>query len=438
MVLLAGPGPIFAFHGLFPTTYGARPAGMGGASTAVGGSPLDLALNPAHLAREGNLFEAGLALNFARLDYEDRFLDPATGAHYQSHRQSHPIAPFPALGLSLGSGSYGWGLALYLVGGGGGQYDDLLRSPTADQNLAAQPGPLRENVDFRFMLLKLSPGFAFALTKNLRLGLTIDAAFARMFLDRETRDASGLRVLSGGIHYRSDPVLAPGFKLGALWQATPALRFGYAYESALSLHFDGELRVDSASVVSPEYARVSRSMRWPDRHGAGLSLELDRWIFAVDLRYIGWSQFFRSTRFVLEESRLSLPTGSPSNQFAMRFGWRDQWIIGSGLEYNADVIVLRGGYSYGRTPIAGAGASPFLGATTEHHLSAGAGVAIGSGLLNVAVERAFEKRVKGEAFSDWWLSRALVFEPETIRPAGFLFSRSTSVWTVTAGWQTPI
>ncbi len=430
---LARPAP--AFHGLLPVAYGARAAGMGGAVTALGGSALDLTVNPAHLARNSDYLDLSLAANFARLEYDDRYIDAKSGVAYESARRAHPVAPFPAMAYSNGSGRFGWGVALYLVGGGGGEFNDLPRAPAADRATASENLLLSESIRFRFMLAKLSPGVAVALTERLRLGVAFDIAYARQFLDRELRDAARTRTLPGGVHYRSDPAVAPGFKVGALYRFRSNLHLGYAYESALRLPLDGDLFVDSNQIQLPQRARVSRDLGWPDRHSAGFAWSADRLTLSFDVRFTPWSSHFRSMRFVLAENRVALPLGVNSNQFVMNLRWRDQWVYGAGLEYDFDRLQLRGGYSYGRSPISARGASPFLGATTEHHLSAGLSVKAGAGRIHFAVERAFARRLQGAPLADWWLSRALVNDGAEIRFANFEFSRDTSVWMLAVGWQ---
>lgn len=432
VLAVAYPVRLLALHGLNPVAYGARQAGMAGAFSAIGGSVLDLEGNPAHLGRAGGLAEAGLSVSFARLEYDDRYLDPVDGAAYWTGNQTNVVAPFPWAGLIGGDADFGWGLAVY-TRAAGGVFQDLPRRYAADRALTARGRNqlAYEDVAFRLFQVRLSSGVAGGWGR-LRLGATADIIHARNTLDRESRDASGSFVLPGGLHYRSDPSLTFGGKIGLTYELSRHWRAGLAYTPMTVLHLDGALRTDGDDLQFYE-TRVSRRMRWPARTTAGLAFESGDWSFGFDVRYYQWQSALRNMRFDLEDPRVVTPVGVAVNSFAMRLHWRDQIVPAVGVERRFDGFALRCGYSYGATPITPEGVTPFLGATTEHHVSAGAGIRSGDTDWNVALEYAFPRRVTASRTSDWSLSRQLVFADGTVRPALFEHSRSTRVISVYLG-----
>jgi long-chain fatty acid transport protein len=422
-----------AFHGLSPVAYGARQGGMGGAFSAIGGSVLDLEGNPAHLGRAGTIAELGGAVSFARLEYDDRYLDPGDGIGYWTQNRSQPVAPFPYAGFVTGDEDFGWGFGVYTQAGGG-FVEDLPRRYAADRTLAPRGANLiaQEDVAFRLLHVRGSLGAAGGWSR-LRIGATADVIYARNMLDRELRDPTGSVVLPGGIHYRSDPSISFGGKVGLTYDLARSWRIGLAYTPMSTFHLDGELRVDGEA-FQPHPTRVSRRMRWPARTTAGVAYESGPWSVGLDLRYIQWASAMGAMRFELEDARVITPIGVPVNSFAMRLAWRDQLVVAAGVERRMDGFALRGGYSYGRTPLTPEGAGPFLGATTEHHLSLGFGIGGSEGFeWNVAAEYGFSKRLRGAPTSDWNLTRQLVFEDGGVRPALFQHSRSTRVLTIYAG-----
>jgi long-chain fatty acid transport protein len=442
---------IHAFNGLFPIAYGARQAGMGGAFTGVGGSILDLESNPAHLGRrEDASFEMGMGVHNVLLEYDDTKINPNPDYAYTNQIRETPKALFPYIGYASPINStMGWGIAAYLQGGGGGEFSKIRRitpggktineltGNTVDIPILGNTTQVEENISFRFMNFKVTPGVGFQWGK-FGLGLGLDLAFSQMGLRREIKDLTGNIVIPGGFRYQSNPTIGYGGKLGMTWRFSERWLLGYNYTTKNHFHLDGKMRVDSYNPMRNRDIGVSRYMEWPDRHSLGISYQGESWLFSMDLRFIPWSETFSRTYFDLEEAWIETPIGVESNIINFNLQWSNQTVIALGTEYKwSEWLKLRTGYNYGRTPISSKGVNPFLGATTEHNLSAGFTVTDDSRQYHFAAQHGFVGRVSGSNTSDWTIAKSII-SPESIQLGQFQHSKATRVYSVYFGIEQKI
>lgn len=436
-----------AFNGLFPTAYGARQAGMGGAFTGVGGSVMDLESNPAHLGRRDFAsFEMGLGLHNVLLEYDDTKSNPNPDYAYTNRIHEKPKALFPYIGYAnRWNDRIGWGIAGYLQGGGGGQFRGIRRMTPRGQTVQEMseidlplPGThsrqIQEDIAFRFMNFKVTPGIGFQWGK-FGIGFGLDIAFSQMQLKRETKDLTVTLLIPGGFQYQSNPALGYGGKIGFTYRLTEQILLGYNYTTKNHFHLDGKIRMDSYDPLRNRDIGVSRFMEWPDRHSLGVSYTTQNWLFALDLRFVPWAETFNRTSFVLEEPWMETPLGVDSNRFQFNLRWANRSVIAVGSEYKwSDALTLRAGYNYGATPITGTGVNPFLGATTEHHLSGGFSIHNQGRNFHFAMQHAFVGRVEGDKTSDWTISRS-VLSTENIQMGQFSHSKATRAYSIYLGWE---
>lgn len=428
-LLLAAPFPLYAFHGLFLPSYGARQAGMGGASLAVGASVMDLQNNPSGLALlDEGLFEAGVALNRATITYEDQTYFPADNTGFANHNRFYPVSPLPYVGFATPVGDrFVYGIALYAQGGGGAEVDGILRRAAAETTSEGvnSSALVSEDLQFRFLHAKLTLGGATTIGR-LRVGVAIDLSGATNRLDRTlavSPVSAGNHPLTyirapGGFHYRSNPAFAASGKIGISYDFEH-WSFSYAYTADSQLELDGMMRSDSGDVLRQGSSRVNRTLAWPDRHSAGLAYRGRAITVAVDLHYIAWSKHFDRMTFGMDRPMAGTPLGPVSSVLIWNLRWKDQVVAAIGLEYRLNRWAFRMGTSYGATPIPAEGLSPFLGSTTEYHFSVGMGYTIGKASLDVAFEYAPGRVIDGSPLSDWAISRE-------VQGAIFQFRRSTS------------
>ena len=446
LVFLASqPGKIQAANGLYMTGYGARSSGMGGANLALGGSVMDLESNPANLAGlPATILEAGVRLNYTELGYQDLNYDERPVLAYNNDETASLRAGLPYGGFAKPLGrDLTVGLALYLQGGGGGQFAGIRRNTPTGQTLneylgydlpfVGESSQLSESIEAQMMNARLTPGIAFRLGRNVKVGFALDAVYGRVRLDWKYMDPSGQVELPGtGIKYKSDPAYALGGKAGLTWAVSESLSLALAYTTPVKLHMDGGMRVNTGDLKYYRKTGVSMEQIWPGVYRGGLLYKIGKVKIAFDLEYIAWSGAFNTMDFKLEDPYIKTPLGTHSSVMSLNHAWRDQRVFALGFEYRPREITYRMGYNYGRTPVDGVGINPLFATTTEHHITLGLGWKFERTELDLAVEYAPPNRVAGENFSNWDLSHA-VYGVDRIRTPFFQHSKKMSLYSLSMG-----
>ncbi|MHC8378410.1 OmpP1/FadL family transporter [Pseudomonas sp. MDT1-16] len=291
--------PSLANNGTQLTGYGARAAGMGGASVAL---PLDsfaAANNPAGMAEVGTRFDGNLRVLYVHSDVE--FLSenndksgsliipvPEVAFNYQ-------LSPDVTLGLSTAGSGIGFA------------YDDpLLPIP----GLVKAKGSLQQVVAL--------PTLGYKLNENISVGLSLAIA-AQRFRVQGIPLPDG----SGGLpSHGYEMAYGGGWRTGVLWKINEQFSLGASYASKINMskmsgYKDDLLSAANGSIDIPEqYAFGIAYMPTP-----GLS-------FALDWQHIAWDN-------VAAYNRL--------------FGWRSQDVYRAGVNYELDDRwSVRGGISHAR------------------------------------------------------------------------------------------
>lgn len=431
--------PIWAFNGLFQTSYDARYFGMGGAITAVGGSVMDLESNPSHLAKIAEKkISFGSSLHLPQIKYNDLYLDENLNHHYTNSIQQFPKAALPFIGYISPIGTnMGFGIALYTQGGGGGETNGIKRNTTdlrtiseiykIDVPIVGNSKQIIEDIHYRFMINKLTSGFGFHIGK-LKMGFALDLVHSFMEMDKILKDPLFKIPLPGSFTYHSNPAYSIGGKIGLTYNLNENVRIGYSYLSKNTLRMDGNIRIASHSLDRQMSLDVSRNMYVPDRHSIGIAYTYPKGIVSIDIKTISWNDAFFSNQFVLSQSWMSTPLGVNSNIIKFNTRWKKQFIFALGTEYYlSEKYTIRAGYNYGNSPIAERGINPFIGTISEHHVSTGIGVNFSKFKLNFSGEYSFLNRVKSQLYNDWTIAH-VVYSSQYIRPLSFVHSREMKVY----------
>jgi len=121
----------------------------------------------------------------------------------------------------------------------------------------------------------------------------------------------------------------------------------------------------------------------PAEIGFGTAYRLFDWLMvSVDYKRIFWSDSMKNFRTVLKNgSNADVNTliGSTGMTITLPQNWKDQNVIALGFEYYVnDWLTLRTGWNYGNNPVPPETAMPIVPGITEHHVSLGASVKVGS------------------------------------------------------------
>jgi long-subunit fatty acid transport protein len=176
---------------------------------------------------------------------------------------------------------------------------------------------------------------------------------------------------------------------GILFKPVENLRFGLTYTSPSEIHSRGDAS-GNASAQFQSLGGAFASLR-PDFHydaevinklpqvvtGGVAWKPQERWQLGFQVDWINWSDAFDTLKVKLRHGNngdLNGLTGSPNIDDSIPLGWEDRFVFRWGAEYAlSESWWLRGGYSYGRSPVPDETLSPLTAAISEHTLSAGVG-----------------------------------------------------------------
>lgn len=421
-------------------SHGGRYAGMAGASTALGGSIMDLHSNPALLGLSQTAeLEAGLRFNYAESRYTDAFVDANPEFNYSNDHTSYMVAPLPYLGWQTPlNNAWSVGAVLYLVGGGGGEFTNITRMTPTGQNVqdfTGYPVPvggnqkqLKESVYARMMHARLSAGISWKVDR-LRAGISLSGAHSRMEMRQLLYDPGNHFELPGtGLRYKSDPAYTMTGNIGFTYDLLENLRLGYSWSGPTKFHMDGEMRVNVGDPRYYYHNRVSMQMAWPEQHRLGSYLKLGDWGISLDVGYINWSSYLSTLKFQMEQAVVTTPLGFDSSVLIMNLHTRDQTVIATGLEYDlAEDLQVRCGYNYARSNVGADGINPLFAVVTEHHFTIGAGIQSQDWIWDLALEYAAPGKQTGGNVSNWDIGHA-VFGKDAVKTQQFTHSKSMQVW----------
>lgn len=394
-------GSATAQHGIVLSGGGPVHRSMGGASTAA---PVDAAgalfWNPAtisglqrseltfgmellyadaelsSLVQRGSLGGGAPPVTLAGRDRSDNGLMPIPSVAWVHQPQDSPLT---------------MGLGIFIVGGFSVNYPASAVNPILTAPPPAGVGLGAISADLQ--VLQLAPTLAYQITPRLSIGIAPTVTLARLTADPffvappDDANGNGFPTFAAGTHTR--------------WHGGGGGQIGlyYAHECGWAL---------GASVKSPQWLESFR-YKGSDELGRPRDLKthfdypmivsvggaysaLERWIFAIDARYIDYhnTEGFESTGFA--------PNGSVRG-----LGWDSIFVIAAGAQFLVcDALSVRMGYTFNTNPIDDAVssfnvASPVI---IQHTLYLGASWNINEwASLSMAYAHAFENSINGPILS---------------------------------------
>ncbi len=455
--MIAIVGDLSASNGLLLTSYGVRYGGMGGASLALHGSAMDLAMNPANMARneEKSIFEMGFSHFMPTLTYQDSFMSPDMNSNYVNNMRSTPnklngyVMPHAAFTSKINDNA-AWGVAAYAAAGGGSQLDGITRKvpgfydpktgvynhyPTMNELMKFKMGPdaelpyignskwMKESTFSELQIGKITAGFAYKIGK-LSLGAGLDLGIGTLQWRWTFQDPMGMMDMPGsGYRYKSDVAYAPSGKVGLTYEITETVAASYAYQAGSRFDFNGNMSIDAGSgdpvAFKPRGYETVMQLRLPESHRGGLAYHKGPLTLSFDIAYIKWASAISTVKFKtihplfltadLPPAGFSIAndaTGKDTNSLDFNMKWRDQRVYAVGLEYKPSSLAFRVGYNYGNSPITSEGNNPLFPAISENHYTAGLGLDLGSIEIDFTLEYAAPSKVDTGDMSDWEMFHA--------------------------------
>ena len=406
--------------GLYSSSFNVPYGTLDGMGLALGGYPLDVAMNPANLSEsDGTKIEIGGSLPYMHIRYQDIYLDTDPKVAYTNDEKINMPVILPHLGVSIPvNEKLSYGAAFYVLGGAGLDIEGIRRQTPTGQTLNDWAGTtlpvtgdlrqIKENISTRFFIFKLTNALAYDFGK-FSVGAGIEINYAQHDTRYEYRDLSGnFRVPGKGFDYKSDPAFSPGGIFGITYRLTEKTRVAYSYQTTSHLPLNGrsKFNMDRPDQFYLE-SNVSYIFKLPERHNAGIAFITNDWKFVLDASYLKYASTNSTIKQILEYPLLETPLGN-TNQMVGHLNAKDVIMAGGGTEYKPDKIAYRAGYSYSSLLIGEDASAPMLaGVLHQHIFFTGLGIDMGKYEINLGYNHLFERTLKGSDMSDWDISHSM-------------------------------
>ncbi|MBM9500173.1 outer membrane protein transport protein [Leptospira sp. 201903071] len=438
IVFLMGFSSLFGV-GLFQPSHNTRYAGMGGVNLAIGGSPMDIATNPANLTinQKGGL-EFGIGLPYIRSTYKDRLADPNADYAYTNSQNYNILAPLPYFGLNVPiTNRLNYGVGVYIPGGGNGQVDGILRVTPNGQSFRDWsgidiPGPIgdskkiKEDLLTTFYVVKMTNALAYKFG-NLSVGLGIEAIYSRQIAYQRFYDITHtLEVPGQGFDYRSRNAYSMGAIFGLTYSFTDWFKAAYSYQARNILPLDGGMQVGIGDANNYRRTGVSATFNLPEKHGVGFSFGNENFRLGIDFLYYNYNSYNQTFKQTLEDPWFPTAFGK-TNTVSQNIAYHDAWAGAIGLEYKSDSFAYRTGYRYNTGVVRSEGMSALqAGIMVQQLATLGLSFLSGNWSFDFAINYLFSRKIVASQGNDWAVLHS-VFGPNDIRVLNYSQSLQSDV-----------
>jgi len=382
-------------NGIFRNGVGAKAMALGGTEVARAEDPLGaMAGNPAGLAL---LKDATLQLSLAGAFVNGRFTNPAN-----SDGELDPVAgivPDVAFGLPVKSLPVTLGFAMTPTSllEADWRYVDTLGGLDGVTSYGLQQN--RSEI----VVLRSAVGVGVSLGPAFSLGGSVGLIYNKNSLEAP-------------YIFQSQPTLK-GFKtlldlgtdgfgvngtVGLLARPLRTVQVGITYTSRTVIHSHGDASGNAAAQLislGPPFSGARPDFDYdadvrtvfPQMVSGGLSWQVHpRFRLALQADWIDWSDAFDRLEIKLTNGNnadINTLVGSSSLEDVVPLKWKDRVVYRTGLEYTvSETVSLRGGYSYGKSPVPSGTLTPLTAAITEHTVTAGIGYRAGRYQVDLAYQ----------------------------------------------------
>jgi len=386
---LAAPGMALATNGYFSHGYGMKAKGMAGVGIALPQDAMAAATNPAGMAFVGDRLDVGVDWFRPIRDAEiapEGLVPPVTGDFNGSDQKNFLI---PEFGYNK---MLGWnmavGVAVYGNGGMNTNYDNGT-PPFGGIPFFNLFSGRRTGVDLSQLFI--APTFAYKISKDHALGVSLNLAYQRFRADGLTAFTATSSSPSNFTDRGHDSSTGWGIRIGYTGNLTDAVTVGATYQSRTWM--------SKFSKYKGLFANQG-DFDIPENYGIGIAVKATpKLTVAADIQHIKYSSIDSVgnpfANFWLGGNLFGSDNGAG-------FGWNDMTIYKLGVSYAwSDKLTLRAGVSTTKQPIPKSeGLLNMLApGVVENHLTLGATWAVTpSSELTLAYMHAFSKTVKGSGF----------------------------------------
>lgn len=360
----------WATNGMNLEAYGAKAAGMGGASMAYENGNSAMMNNPATLGLRKEGLNLGIGITHLMPNVSTLMNHPMGGTLVaKSAGDSYDM---PSVSLIRKTGKITYGVGLFAQGGMGTEYGN-------SSFLSANSGlPMRSEVGFGRLMFPL----AYNVDDRLTVAGQLDYVWAGMDVQMMMPDGSGHASFSNNSDF-SGRAKGNGwaFKLGAHYKVSDTVAIGGTYHSKTNisdLTGDGTFTM-FPNPMFPQGAQLPTRFRvidfqWPETFAFGVAWQATpTFMLAADVKRLGWGSSMKNFQLGMDMG-MGLQVGSmPQN-------WKNQTVFMLGGQYMvAPNVALRAGINYADNPVPDSTLNPLFPATVKTHYTLGVGWNIGGG-----------------------------------------------------------
>jgi len=224
---------------------------------------------------------------------------------------------------------------------------------------------------------------AYEINDNLSVGVSADYTKSYVNKKKKLNNANFLGTGDGDFQLKGKDNSAWGYRLSSLYKLNKKHSFGFIYRSPVDVKYKGKIYMDNLDGVGYSLynfgtsyeTEVTSKTTLPQSIVLGYCFKPDeRWRFEFDMEWMDWSS--------IQEEKIDYPSESdPGRLTVLNDGnpdpkdWHSTFSYAFGTEYKVnDILKLRGGYFFHKTPIPQATFNTSLPDSTSHSLTMGAGV----------------------------------------------------------------
>jgi long-chain fatty acid transport protein len=362
-------------NGIYRDGIGARSVAMGGADVAWADDPLGaLGVNPAGLGFQSS---AGLNLGLFGGSASGHFEKTAAVSSDGSLDQTLSMLPEGAFAMPIGKLPVTVGLAVV---------PDALLSANWHYTDPQSSGGISygyQGDKSVIGVLRTALGVGVSLGDHWSLGASVGALYNQNelitpYIFQSQPTLKGAKTL---LNLNTSGWGVNG-QFGVLFRPMDTLQFGLSYTTQSTVESHGDASGDAGAQFHvpsvPFHYDAEVDNTFPQMVSGGGSWKFcPDWRLALQVDWIDWAGAFSTLPVKLSNG--SNPTvntivGSSSMQDNVPLNWRDEFVFRGGLEYSVTTnIMLRGGYSYGQSPVPSETLTPLTAAITQSAVSAGIG-----------------------------------------------------------------
>jgi long-chain fatty acid transport protein len=346
-----------AGNGLNDGATGIQSAGLANADLTLTNDTSAININPAGLSR---IEHSHLDFIFEPVLYTVSHEDSIGG---KTDLENDTLAVFSGGYARRLNNHWVAGIGMFFQGGVGFEYDEMPNAFGDPDEFSSLSGAI-----------KIAPGVSWEVSDRLTLGGAIAILYSTAEQDllpnTSSPDFQGFRI-------RDLEGISTNFRLGLLYQFTPALTVAATYTSEAPIRLkDGNMEINRshADLAPLRYQDVAiKGLNFAAETSVGIAYSAtEDWTLALDLTWSEWASAMTSV--LLTASEPDDPSAPATLVSATPQDWRDHLLVALGTEYrwNPDTLV-RLGVSFARSPQQDVGLSPANNLLAD--LTLGAGIA---------------------------------------------------------------